>query len=59
MRPRQSAKEGTMKNECDYCKGKFGLVIYYYRRRRFCSLKCIEAWTREADERLMKLLGFC
>lgn len=46
-----------MKNECYCCKGKFGLVIYHYRGRRFCRLKCVDAFTREADERLLKQLG--
>lgn len=26
-----------MKNRCDFCQGRFGLIVHYYGLKRFCS----------------------
>lgn len=29
---------------CDYCRGKFGLIVHRYWRMRFCSAPCAHAY---------------
>jgi hypothetical protein len=33
-----------MTKRCDYCRGKFGLVIHRYWRMRFCCAACAHAY---------------
>jgi hypothetical protein len=37
-------EEKLMTIRCDYCRGKFGLIVHRYWRMRFCSAVCAQAY---------------
>lgn len=39
-----------MKLCCDYCRGKFGLMVHRYWHLRFCSSACAQGYERRLDE---------
>lgn len=41
---------------CDYCRGKFGLIVHRYWHMRFCSTACTQAYQqRLLDETKAKI----
>jgi hypothetical protein len=36
--------ETLMTIRCDYCRGKFGLIVHRYWRMRFCCTSCADAY---------------
>jgi hypothetical protein len=36
--------ETLMTIRCDYCRGKFGLIVHRYWRMRFCCTTCADAY---------------
>jgi hypothetical protein len=50
------AKLMTMR--CDYCRGKFGLIVHRYWHMRFCSAACTQAYQQRLhDETKAKISG--
>ena len=35
---------------CDYCRGKFGLIVHRYWRMRFCSAVCAQAYEQRLHD---------
>jgi hypothetical protein len=35
---------------CDYCRGKFGLIVHRYWRMRFCSAVCARAYEQRLHD---------
>jgi hypothetical protein len=42
-----------MTMRCDYCRGKFGLVVHRYWRMRFCCEACAHAYQQRLHDLTM------
>jgi hypothetical protein len=36
--------------QCDYCRGKFGLIVHRYWRMRFCCSDCAQAYQQRLHD---------
>lgn len=43
-------EEKLMTIRCDYCRGKFGLIVHRYWRMRFCSAACAQAYEQRLHD---------
>lgn len=51
MRPGGERMEpALMTMRCDYCRGKFGLVVHRYWRMRFCCEACARAYQQRLHD---------
>lgn len=39
-----------MKVCCDYCRGRFGLMVHRHWHMRFCSAACVQGYERGLDQ---------
>jgi hypothetical protein len=53
--------ETLMTLRCDYCRGKFGLIVHRYWRMRFCCPACADAYQQrlhgETKAKIRRLNG--
>jgi hypothetical protein len=46
-----------MTTRCDYCRGKFGLIVHRYWQMRFCSAVCTQAYQQRLHDETKGKIG--